>query len=549
MDETEGARSTCALCGAAGPAEALAEAGWLAPETIERVRAAHPGWARQDGACPACVQEALLQQLLERGENAFHRSVQRLWPLDAEAAFGALPTPLRMHADPRFLGRGITLALVDAAFYPHPDLAQPRNRIRAWVDASREGVECRLFRSDEAPRWPGWDAAQPGQWHGLMTSAVAAGNGHRSHGLYRGMAPEAQLVLVQVQDAGGRIRNEAVARALSWLETQGAALGVRVVSLSLGADPVDPLLGNPIDAAVERLVGRGVVVLAAAGNDGVRRLVPPGTAPQALTIGGLDDRNTFGHAQRELWRSNYGASALGDAKPELVAPSLRVVAPLLPGSPLAGEAALLFARRARGDSGVEARLAEARLVSPHYQHVEGTSFAAPLVAGAVAAMLEARPELRPQRVREALLAAAESVAGAPPERQGAGALDAGRAVAYALADAAAGGGPQLDAQRVRFRLHDPRAREVRLLGSFDAWREPGRPARRLEGGLWEAELPRPRPARYAYKFKIDGARWLADPGNPARVHDGRGGFNSVLEVAGPGSAEPHSEHGQRQGAS
>jgi serine protease AprX len=78
-------------------------------------------------------------------------------------------------------------------------------------------------------------------------------------------------------------------------------------------------------------------------------------------------------------------------------------------------------------------------VTPHYQHVEGTSFAAPIVAAVAACMLEANGALGPRRVRELLTAAAHPVPGAPPERQGAGAVDAGRAVRLALAERAAGG--------------------------------------------------------------------------------------------------------------
>lgn len=312
----------CPLCGRAAATASLAEAGWIDPEVERRVARAHPGWRRHNGACPACVQEALLALLLEHGEEALHAGVQSVWPLDAEAAFGALPTPLRLHADPRFTGRGVTMAVVDAAFFPHPDLVGPPNRVRAWVDAGRARVETGRFGPAEAPAWPGWEDGDAGQWHGLMTSAVAAGNGELSHGLYRGMASEAELVLVQVRDDSGRITNETIARGLHWLLANGHGLGVRVVNLSLGGEAVSPLAGNPVDDAVAALVEQGVTVVAAAGNDGERRLVPPGTAPTALTIGGLDDRNTFDHAERALWHSNYGETAAGVSKPELVVPSL-----------------------------------------------------------------------------------------------------------------------------------------------------------------------------------------------------------------------------------
>jgi serine protease AprX len=523
--------ATCPLCGGKTTTRELSEAGWLPEGPLARLVTAHPGWRREDGACPACVQQFLLETLLEKGEDALHEGVQQAWPLDAEAAFGALPTPLRLHAHPRFTGAGITLALVDAAFYPHPDLVRPRNRIRAWVDASREPVRVERFPEDEEPTWPGWDRRESGQWHGLMTSAVAAGSGFLSHGLYRGLAPDSGLVLVQVRDSNGRISNASIARALDWIRWNASDLGVRVVNLSLGGEEVAPGGPNPVDEAVAALVAKGVVVMAAAGNDGERRLVPPGMAPDALTIGGLDDHNTFDHEAYALWRSNYGEAAGGAPKPELVAPSLYVVAPILPGTELGGEAAQLFDRRARGDRTAEPRLSELKLVTPHYQHVEGTSFAAPIVAGVVACMLEANPGLGPSGVRRTLMRAAEQVPGAPPERQGAGAVHAGAAVALALAEQGGAGrltSPAIGESEVEFFIRDPRARQVSVVGSWDAWKRPGSPASELEPGLWRATAGRS-PGRHLYKFLVDDRVWLADPENPVRAHDGHGGWNSVFE--------------------
>ena len=542
---------SCALCGRSEPLAALSEAAWLPGEAIERIAADHPGWRRADGACPACVQQTLLEMLLDRGENAFHVSVQRAWPLDAEAAFGALPSPLRLHADPRFSGRGVTVAILDSGFCPHPDLILPQNRIRVWADASKPDIEVRRFSSTDTPGWPGSEAAHDSQWHGLMTSAVAAGNGHLSHGLYRGLAPEAELVLVQVRDKVGRITNDTIERALRWVGDQLPAVDVRVVSLSVAGEAVDPLAGNPVDRAVEGLVEKGVCVIAAAGNDGVRRLVPPSTSPDALTVGGLDDRNTLDHEERALWHSNYGRAATGALKPDLVAPSLWVVAPILPGTELAREAAQLFERRAEGSAPIEQRIAAAKLITPHYQHVEGTSFAAPLVAGAVACMLEASASLTPLDVRRLLSESSHRVSGAPVERQGAGVIDVGRAVSAALASALGKGSissPDVLEAEVVFRLSDRNARYVRLSGTWDNWVE--RTLMTSDGdGVFGARLPTPAIGRHAYKFLLGEGldeHWMADPMNPARMHDGYGGYNSVLEILPPkatmtsGESDPES---------
>lgn len=529
------------MCGASTPANDLALVGWQPEPVIQRLAADHPGWRRADGACPACVQRVVLQLLLEQSGTPLGELVQAAWPLDAEAAFGAIPTPLRLRADPRFTGRGVTVAQVDAGFYPHPDLVQPVNRLRAWVDAARPSIPARFFSPEELPTWPGWDARSPPQWHGLMTTTTLAGNGFLSQGLYRGLASDADLVLVQVLDDAGRITNATISRALRWLAKHRDALTLNVVSLSVGGDPVMPLRGNEVDMAVAELVAAGVVVVAAAGNDGARRLVPPATAPEAITVGGLDDHNNFDPDDLALWHSNYGPSTRGTAKPEVVAPSLWVVAPLLPGTAVATEAVDLFRRRAAGDEPVDGRIAELKLVTPDYQHVEGTSFAAPIVASLVACMLEVNPTLSPAAIQALLQAAAVPIAAAPPERQGAGAVDAGRAIAAALT--APGGGmagqpasPSITADAVRFLLHDRRAQAVRLFGSWDGWGGPGQPMAQVAPGLWEVERRLPPPGRYSYKFLVDGRRWLDDPMNPLKIPDGVGAFNSVLNVPAPHGA-------------
>jgi serine protease AprX len=290
---------------------------------------------------------------------------------------------------------------------------------------------------------------------------------------------------------------------------------------------------DEVEREVFRLVDSGIVVLAASGNDGVWRLVPPGSAADAITVGGLDDRNVLAHEAWGVWHSNYGESQGGAPKPEVVAPSLWVVAPILPGSTLAAEATALFA--GRGDPGVEVQLSARKLVTPSYQHVEGTSFAAPIVAGIVAAMLEASGSLTPRRVRELLQASAHPVPGASHERQGAGAVDAGRAVTLALSDlhsrqADFARTPLIEDGGVRFLLHDHAASRVAVRGSWDGWRGPGLLAARIEEGLWEARLAAPPPGLHTYKFLLDGERWLCDPANPTRRTDEHGNWNSVLSA-------------------
>lgn len=527
--------SKCPLCGTRASRSALAEAAWLDPQVVHRLSREHPRWRRSDGACPACVQEVLLETAILNGREGLEGRVQSVWPLDADAAFGAMPTPLRLRADPRFCGRGLTVAVVDAAFFPHPDLVRPQNRIRAWVDATSNEVGARWFTRDDIPSWP--EPSDCGaEWHGLMTSVTAAGNGWLSHGLYRGLAPCSDVVLAQV-GGGNRITTESIVRALKWLRRHALELGIGIVTLSVAGDERDATGDDPIGEEVSALVGDGVVVVAAAGNDGRRHLVPPATAPDALTVGGLDDHNVLTTRDWELWHSNYGTTRDRSPKPEVVAPSLWTVAPVLPGTDLAREAQDLFRRRARAFSDdVERRIGDLRLVTPHYQHVEGTSFAAPVVAAIAACMREANPRLTPRRVRELLMLSATRIPGAADERQGAGAVDAGLAVAAALsADHPAGGPrpmPVVSRDHVTFVFHDPNVHSVVLMGSWDGWRAPGIDAERAAAGSWRATLPRLDPGLYSYKYLLDASRWIPDPANPLRTVTDEGHVNSVFRIAG-----------------
>src|SRR5205085_6796575 len=129
-----------------------------------------------------------------------------------------LSTPLRMDADERFTGRGVTIAFLDSGFYPHPDLTKPHNRILAYHSiAAHEGDHTTLETPD------------PSSWHGMMTSVVAAGNGGLSNGFYRGIAPDSNVVLVKLAKTG-RISEKNIERGLQWVMEHREKYRIRVVN-------------------------------------------------------------------------------------------------------------------------------------------------------------------------------------------------------------------------------------------------------------------------------------------------------------------------------
>jgi Subtilisin-like serine proteases len=214
----------------------------------------------------------------------------------------ALPVPVRMDADERFTGRGVTIAFLDSGFYAHKDLTEPVNRIVAYHNIfNTEDNLSSLQTSDVA------------SWHGMMTSVVAAGNGHLSDGLYRSIAPEARLVLVKIGKTG-RIPESNIETGLRWVLTNKDKYRIRIVNISAGGDFEQPYSQNPLCQLVEETVKAGITVVCAVGNAGFapgHPVLPPASSPAAIAVGGLDDQNSLDRARRGMYRSSYGPTIDG----------------------------------------------------------------------------------------------------------------------------------------------------------------------------------------------------------------------------------------------
>ena len=363
-----------------------------------------------------------------------------------------LSTPLRLDADERFTGKGVTIAFLDSGFYPHVDLTSPRNRILAYRSLlDPDGKLDSIFQPDVA------------SWHGMMTSVVAAGNGSLSNGFYRGLAPDADVVLIKLARTG-RITDDDIRTGLEWVLANHEKYGIRVVNISAGGDEQVSYIDDPLSRAVEDCTRAGITVVCAVGNAGHlpnHPVVPPASAPSCIAVGGLDDDNSLNRARRGMYRSSYGPTVDGLQKPEVIAPSIWVPAPILPNTPTAQQADLLKKLDAADDSdlhsiikkhgGVDGELDAAldrpvhsirqiitlkmrreNVITKHYKYVDGTSFSAPIVSSLVAQMLEANPNLTPQNVKSILIMTAERLPHYEVDRQGWGVVDPRRAVEGAL---------------------------------------------------------------------------------------------------------------------
>jgi len=370
----------------------------------------------------------------------------------------ALPVPVRMDADERYTGRGVTIAFLDSGFYAHKDLTQPDNRILAYHS---------IFATEDHPSY--LEKPDVASWHGMMTSVVAAGNGHLSDGFYRSIAPEANVVLVKIGKTG-HIPEINIETGLRWVLTNKDKYHIRIVNISAGGDFEQPYLRNSLCQLVEETVKAGLTVVCAVGNAGMapgHPVLPPASAPSSIAVGGLDDQNSLDRARRGMYRSSYGPTIDGLQKPEVIAPGIWVAGPILPQTPTADEAHLYAELDAAADeelsdiilthTGIDKDLDEARdltvpllrqlisiklregnVINQHYKFVDGTSFAAPIVSSIVACMLEANPKLTPQQVKRVLIETAERVTGVEVDRQGWGVVMPRKAVEMALRMRSAG---------------------------------------------------------------------------------------------------------------
>ncbi len=356
-----------------------------------------------------------------------------------------LPIQVRLGAHTDFSGRGVVIAFLDSGFYPHPDL---RGRILAYVDAAaRRVLSGARFFHDHAM-----------SWHGQMTSVIACGDGSTSQGRYRGLAHGAQLVLIKVSDFHNNIKEYDILRGLLWLIEHHREYNIKLCNISVGGDfPCDDP-DHPLYAAIRALYDQGVLTICAAGNSGKPQLLPPASAPEALTVGGVDDHNTTDMRCWQLYHHNYGTAYDGTPKPEILTAARWIASPILPYSTMAREARwlapLLQARtQAEAESllkagcadlrlgklpcaleteaqrhALQARIHKHKLIDAQHQHVDGTSVAAAIATSVVAQMLEASPRLRPSAIRAILRATAVSLPNAPEAAQGGGILDAHTAV-------------------------------------------------------------------------------------------------------------------------
>ena len=488
---------------------------------LEKIKQSNPGWVEDNGACKRCIDYYDINILRDGG---IIPEAGPFFPVKSPDDFYVIPTPLRLDADPKYTGKGVTICFIDSGFYPHPDLAQLYNRILKIVDITNPKNTSKYFAKPHNE-----------SWHGTMTAVACAGNGYLSNGLYKGIASESNLVLIKAQDENGHITDANIAKAIKWAIKNKNKYNIKIINLSVCSDEPVSYLQSEVDKAAENAIAAGIVVVAAVGNDEKTSIKPPANSPNVIAVGGYNDNNNLEKNNFQLYHSTYGQTVDGFSKPDLIAHSIWIAAPILPGTKEKAEAEDLHRRfKNEPSDAIKNRIMETKYFSPDYMHVDGTSFAAPITTSVIAQMLEANPALTTQQVREIILSTATKLHGTTIIRQGFGLIHPRKAVAKALH---INGGEEiisplidLKSKTITFFHKEIGAGKIVLSGTFNNWSRNQNFMEPVKNGLWKIEIPLPDKGIHQYKYVIDDITWKPDIYNPLRQADGFNDWNSKLVI-------------------
>jgi subtilisin family serine protease len=243
--------------------------------------------------------------------------------------------------------------------------------------------------------------------HGTHVSGIVTSNGLLSYGgdSTKGVSPEANVLVGKVCGVEFCLEDDIV-DGIEWAESQGADM----INMSLGGglsfaencDPADP---DSSDAdktvvAVNNAVANGIVVTISSGNDGIKSGVSsPACASGAIAVGASDGNKIASF-------SNTGPAM------DIVAPGLGIFSTYS-----------CFAVAPTAEIPVPCDFTWAATLS-------GTSMSSPHVAGVVALMLDADPDLTVAELKEALYSTAKKIQGG--KFDGNGRVDALAAVNHVL---------------------------------------------------------------------------------------------------------------------
>ena len=390
------------------------------------------------------------------------------WQADHDT--GSLYTVTRFHgahdawgksdaSGKKITGKGVTVALIDTGVAPVEGLATP-GKIINGPDLSIESQAPNLRHLDGF----GHGTHMAGIIAGRDSSVPAGGENDAKH--FVGIAPGARILNMKVATADGATDVSQVIAAIDWVvqHRKDNGMNVRVINLSYGTSSTQSYVLDPLAHAVENAWRAGVVVVAAAGNDGTgRMLTMPAVDPFVIAVGATDHQGSDEVKDDRL--AAFTNTDAGARQADLLAPGKSLVSLRVPGS---------IADRGHPEGLVTGDAGK------RFFRGSGTSQATAAVSGAVALLLQERPTMTPNQVKALLKKSATNLS--KSSLRGVGLLDIKKAMETATPSTKASvqsyptstGLGSLEASRGNSHLTDPDNGAV-LSGEQD-----------ISGGAWDA---------------------------------------------------------------
>lgn len=297
-----------------------------------------------------------------------------------------------------YIGRGVGVAIVDTGICLHKDFAEGGNRVVAFKD---------FINGKKEP--------YDDNGHGTHVAGIIGGNGYSSKGKYIGIAPACNLIVIKVLDHRGDGNISDVLAGLQWIIDNRKRYNIRVINVSVGTSAKDTMDENSLLVqGVNAVWDSGIIVAVAAGNNGPgpMSISTPGISRKVITVGSSDDNisvEVFGSKSKDY--SGRGPTPYCIKKPDIVAPGSNIISCNINH----------YVNKGRAN----ARIFQAVDFPMLYTIKSGTSMATPVVAGAIALLLAAYPELSNREVKLKLRNSAVDL-GQKWEKQGWGLLNVRR---------------------------------------------------------------------------------------------------------------------------